>query len=93
MIDGQSVTSAEKGGASIDPPGCDAGKKIKGEKRHMLVDTTGLLMHGIVHAADIQDRYGGGLVMATLLVCFRSFCGYMPTVDTRGQCLRAPRRV
>jgi hypothetical protein len=44
----------------------DAGKKIKGKKRHILVDTTGLLMHGVVHAADIQDRDGGGLVMATL---------------------------
>src|SRR3984957_1414232 len=53
-------------GASIDPPGYDAGKKIKGKKRHILVDTTGLMMHGIVHAADIQDRDGGGLVMATL---------------------------
>jgi hypothetical protein len=52
--------------ASIDPPGYDAGKKIKGKKRHILVDTTGLLMHGIVHATDIQDRDGGGLVMTAL---------------------------
>ena len=43
-----------------------AGKKIKGKKRHILVDTTGLLMHAIVHPADIQDRDGGGMVMATL---------------------------
>ena len=42
------------------------GKKIKGKKRHVLVDTQGLLMHAIVHAADIQDRDGGVLVMATL---------------------------
>src|SRR6202041_624994 len=41
-------------------------KKIKGKKRHILVDMTGLLMHAIVHPADIQDRDGGGLVMATL---------------------------
>jgi transposase len=52
--------------ASIDPPGYDAGKKIKGKKRHILVDTEGLLIHAIVHAADIQDRDGGGLVMATM---------------------------
>ena len=44
----------------------DAGKKIKGKKRHILVDTQGLLIHAIVHAADIQDRDGGELVMATL---------------------------
>ena len=66
IIDSQSVKSAEKGGACIDPCGYDAGKKIKGKKRHILVDTQGLLMHAIIHAADIQDRGGGILVMATL---------------------------
>src|ERR1700693_4305656 len=55
-----------KRGASIDPPGYDAGKKIKGKKRHILVDTQGLLIHAIVHAADIQDRDGGSFVMATM---------------------------
>ena len=46
--------------------GYDAGKKIKGRKRHILVDTQGLLMHAIVHAADVQDRDGGALLMASL---------------------------
>jgi hypothetical protein len=61
-----------KRGASIDPHGCDAGKKIKGKKRHILVDTLGLLLHAVIHPADIQDRDGGILVMATLfcLGCF-----------------------
>src|SRR5216684_4418882 len=45
-----------KRGAFIDPHGYDAGKKIKGKKRHILVDTLGLLLHAIVHPADIQDR-------------------------------------
>ena len=40
--------------------------QIKGKKRHILVDTQGLLIHAIVHAADIQDRDGGALVMATM---------------------------
>lgn len=66
IIDSQSVKSAEKGGARIDPPGYDAGKKIKGKKRHILVDTQGLLMQAIVHAADVQDRDGGALLMASL---------------------------
>lgn len=35
-------------------------------KRHIPVDTTGLLLHVIVHAADIQDRDGGAMLMATL---------------------------
>ena len=55
-----------KRGASIDPPGYDAGKKIKGKKRHVLVDTLGLMLHAIVHPANIQDRDGGGLVLSTL---------------------------
>src|SRR3954454_6368677 len=55
-----------KRGASIDPHGFDAGKKIKGKKRHLLVDTDGLMLHAIVHAADIQDRDGGALLVATL---------------------------
>src|SRR6266481_427938 len=49
-----------------DPHGYDAGKKIKGKKRHILVDTLGLLLHAIVHAADIQDRDGGVMLLATM---------------------------
>src|ERR1035437_9086951 len=55
-----------KRGAWIDPHGYDAGKKIKGKKRHLLVDTLGLLLHAIVHPADIQDRDGGLLLLASL---------------------------
>src|SRR5665213_3105188 len=63
-----------KRGASMDPHGYDAGKKrqrrrcaeIKGKKRHILVDTLGLLLHAIVHPADIQDRDGGIILLAGL---------------------------
>jgi transposase len=55
-----------KRGACIDPHGFDAGKLIKGKKRHVLVDTQGLLLHGIVTAADVQDR-DGGLALLTAL--------------------------
>jgi len=55
-----------KRGACIDPHGFDAGKLIKGKKRHILVDTLGLLLHAVVHAADVQDRDGGLLLLATL---------------------------
>ena len=65
IIDSQSVKSAEKGGR-IDPSGYDAGKKINGKKRHVLVDTQGLLLCAIVHAADIQDRDGGVMLMSAL---------------------------
>ena len=66
IIDAQSVKSAEKGGGHIDPHGYDAGKKVKGKKRHVLVDTEGLVLHAIVTAADIQDRDGGAWLLATL---------------------------
>ena len=41
-----------------------------GKKRHILVDTQGLLMHAIVHSADIQDRDGGAMLMAILFGAF-----------------------
>src|SRR5271170_2826012 len=59
-----------KRGACIDPSGYDAAKKIKGKKRHILVDTVGLLLHAVVHKADIQDRDGGILVLETLFGMF-----------------------
>jgi transposase len=66
IIDAQSVKGAEKGGAHIDPHGYDAGNKIKGKKRHVLVDTQGLMLHSIVTAADVQDRDGGACLLGTL---------------------------
>ena len=55
IIDARSVKSAEKGGPNVDPHGYDAGKKAKGKKRRVLVDTQGLMLYAIVTAADIQD--------------------------------------
>lgn len=42
----------------IDPQGYDAGKKVTGRKRHILVDTLGLLLNVVVHRASVQDRDG-----------------------------------
>jgi transposase len=57
IIDSQSVRAADTvaGGSR----GYDAGKKINGRKRHLAVDTNGLLLAVIVTIAGIQDRDGG----------------------------------
>ena len=63
VIDSQSVKTTESGGVRGD----DAGKKIKGRKRHILTDTCGYLVHAVVHGADIQDRDGARLVLANVV--------------------------
>lgn len=46
--------------------GYDAGKHVNGRKRHLVVDTIGLLLAVVVHAASVQDRDGAMLVLAKL---------------------------
>ena len=60
--DTQSVKTTESG-----PSGCDAGKKVKGRKRHIVVDVEGLLIEIAVHPASVQDRDGAPAVILRVL--------------------------
>lgn len=60
VIDAQSTRSTAQGGNT----GFDAGKKVKGRKRNLVVDTLGLLLAVTVTAASVQDRDAAALVVA-----------------------------
>jgi transposase len=83
VLDSQSAKSAE-GGEAI---GFDAGKRVRGRKRHLLVDTGGLLLRVVVHSAGVQDRAGAKQVLSGIHVLFPLLAliwvdgGYVNTVD------------
>jgi len=58
IVDSQSAKTTETRGER----GYDAGKKVKGRKRHIMVDTLGLLIAVVITAASVQDRDGAKLV-------------------------------
>ena len=62
IVDSQSAKTTESGG----PRGFDAGKKVKGRKRHIVTDTGGLLVAAPVHPAGTQDRAGAHALPVSL---------------------------
>ncbi|MEO7677346.1 MAG: IS5 family transposase [Verrucomicrobiota bacterium] len=66
ILDSQSVKSANHGGAV----GYDAAKRIKGRKRHLLVDTLGLVLGVAVTAASVTERAGAQVVLGRVLTWF-----------------------
>ncbi len=84
VIDAQSIKSSEGGEAR----GFDAGKRTTGRKRHLIVDTMGLLLVVAVTSASVQDRAGGRAVLTRLAAGFRTVSlvwadgGYANSVDS-----------
>jgi putative transposase len=63
-IDSQSVKTTEE--AEPETCGFDAGKEVKGRKRHLLVDTMGLVLKVIVLSASVQDRDGAQMLFSQM---------------------------
>jgi putative transposase len=61
IVDSQSIKTTGVGG---EQRGYDGGKKVKGRKRHLLVDTQGLVLKAKVHSAKVQDREGIKILLA-----------------------------
>lgn len=66
ILDSQTVRSADQAGER----GYDAAKKIKGIKRHILVDTLGLLLAVCVTPAHLPEREGARHFLSQALTCF-----------------------
>ncbi len=81
VIDSQSVKTTESGG----PCGYDAGKKVKGRKRHIVTDTLGFLVTCIVHEADVQDRDGARITIDEALERFPSMRHFFADGGYRGE--------
>ncbi|WP_323743922.1 transposase [Streptococcus sp. Marseille-Q5986] len=66
IIDSQSVKTTD----AAEERGIDGGKKVKGRKRHILVDTMGNLLDVVVHAAHLHDTKSGFLVARKVMLQF-----------------------
>src|SRR6266699_3421336 len=82
IIDAQSVKSTL---VSSEDKGFDAGKKIKGIKRHIIVDTLGLILAVVIQSASVQDRDGAISVIDKLVESWKKIIKIFADSGYRGK--------
>jgi putative transposase len=90
IIDSQSVKTTRIGGLSR---GIDGGKKTKGRKRHIIVDTMGLLLAVVVHAANEHDSKLAPMVIAELRGRFARLVKIIADGGYRGELIENTRKI
>lgn len=85
ILDSQSTRSTAQGGDT----GFDAGKKVKGRKRHIVTDTLGLLLAVTITAASVQDRDGAAPVLAQACAKVPGLKAVFVDAAYAGNCARA----
>ena len=85
IVDAQSIKGSDTVGAPTR--GYDAGKKVNGRKRHVVVDTIGLLVVVLVTAASLQDRDGGRLVLTRARMAMPSIALVWADGGYAGRCV------
>lgn len=91
VIDSQTVRAADT--VPTASSGYDGGKKIKGRKRHVAVDTGGLLLAVVVTTASLQDRDGAFRITAALREAFSTITMVGADAGYAGRFVRDARKI
>ena len=89
IIDAQSVKNTL---VSSEDKGFDAGKKIKGIKRHIIVDTLGLILAVVIQSASVQDRDGAISVIDKMTGSWKKIIKIFADGGYRGKLINKVKR-